>query len=157
MKKLSIILGIILHMNTIQATDYYLSNAGNDKNNGASEAQAWASIQKLNSVILSLKPGDQVFFQRGGRYEGTINIQKIMGSEAEPINIGAFGVGENPIIDGTMEVGGWSRDGNIWTTNCQDCLNELFTLFIDDETQLWVLITSWPPCLKIITGREARW
>ena len=135
MKKLGIILGIIFQMNSIQATDYYLSSTGNDNHIGTSEEQSWASIQKLNTVILSLKPGDQVLFQRGGRYEGTINIQNIMGSEARPITIGAYGVGENPIIDGTMEVVGWSRDGNTWTATCQDCFNEIYMLFIDDENQ----------------------
>ncbi len=135
MKKFSVILGIVLYMNIIQATDYYLSMDGNDNHNGTSEDQAWASIQKLNTVILSLKPGDQVFFQRGGIYEGTINIQNILGSEAKPINIGAYGVGDNPIISGTMAVGGWSREGNIWTSHCQDCLNETDMLFIDEKSQ----------------------
>jgi parallel beta-helix repeat protein len=135
MKQFAFIIGIILNINTIQAADYYLSNAGNDSHKGTSEDQAWASIDKLNSVILSLKPGDRVFFERGGRFEGTIIIQNIIGSEASPITFGAFGEGENPILDGTREVNGWTRAGNIWTSSCQDCLIDINALFINDESQ----------------------
>ena len=135
MKQFAIIIGIIFNINTIQATDYYLSNAGNDSNKGTSEVQAWASINKLNSIILSLKSGDRVFFERGSWFEGTINIQNITGSEANPITFGAFGTGENPIIDGTREVAGWTRDGNIWTSSCQDCPIDINALFINDESQ----------------------
>jgi len=135
MKQFAILIAIIFNINTIQATDYYLSNAGNDSNTGTSEAQAWESIKKLNSVVLSLKSGDRVFFERGGRFEGTINIQNIIGSEANPITFGAFGSGENPIIEGTREVAGWTREGNIWTTSCQDCPNEINMLLINDESQ----------------------
>jgi parallel beta-helix repeat protein len=135
MKQFAIIIGIFFNINTIQATDYYLSTAGNDSNKGTSETQAWASINKLNSVIPSLKSGDRVFFERGSWFEGTINIQNISGSEANPITFGAFGTGENPIIDGTREVAGWTRDGNIWTNSCQDCPIDINALFINDESQ----------------------
>ena len=135
MKQFAITLVIIFNINTIQATDYYLSNAGNDSNKGTTEAQAWTSIKRLNSVIFSMKPGDRVFFERGGLFEGTINIQNTAGSEADPIIFGAYGTGENPIIDGTREVVGWTQDGNIWTADCQDCLNELSMLFINEVSQ----------------------
>ena len=106
MKQIAIIIGIIFSINTIRATDYYLSNTGKDSHTGTSETQAWESIDKLNAVIFSLKPGDRVLFERGGRFKGTINIQNIMGNEANPILFGAFGEGENPTIDGSMEVAG---------------------------------------------------
>jgi len=135
MKQIAIIIGIIFNIYTIQATDYYLSNTGNDSNTGTSESQAWSSINKLNSKILSLKPGDQIFFERGGRFEGTITITNILGNEAQPITFGAFGTGEKPVIDGTREVVGWTRDGNIWTSSCQDCPMDVNALFINDESQ----------------------
>jgi len=135
MKQIAIIIGIIFSINTIQATDYYLSNTGKDSHKGTSEAQAWESIDKLNAVILSLKPGDRVLFERGSRFEGTINIQNIMGNEANPIVFGAFGEGENPIIDGSREVTGWKRDGDIWTSPCQDCPMDVNTLYINNESQ----------------------
>ena len=135
MKQFAIIIGIILNINTIQATDYYLSNTGNDSNTGTSQNQAWASLKKLNGVIFSLKPGDRVLFERDSRFEGTIDIQNIIGSEASPVTFGAYGSGENPIIEGTRDVAGWTRDGNIWTTSCPDCPNEIHTLFINGESQ----------------------
>jgi len=135
MKHYTILLGIIIHLQSIQATDYYLSNTGNDSHKGTSEAQAWASIKKLNSMVISLKPGDRVFFERGGCFEGSVAIENIMGNEANPITFGAYGTGEDPIIDGTREVAGWTRDGNIWTSPCQDCPMDVNALFIDGESQ----------------------
>jgi parallel beta-helix repeat protein len=135
MKQFAIFIWIILHISTIQATDYYLSSAGNDSHTGTSETQAWASIKKLNSIIPSLRPGDRVLFERGGRFEGTIIIENILGNEANPITFGAFGTGENPIIDGSREVSGWTRDGNIWTSHCQDCPVDIDAIFINDESQ----------------------
>ncbi len=134
--KVSVILtGILFSMGTLQGADYYLSNGGNDGHTGTSEAQAWASIDKLNSMILRLKPGDRVLLERGSRFRGTINIQNIIGSEARPITFGAYGEGEKPVIDGTREVSGWSRQGNIWTSDCPDCPNVLNMLFINRQSQ----------------------
>ena len=134
--KLPVFLTLILvHFGSLQASDYYLSNSGNDNHSGTSEGQAWASIEKLNTMILRLKPGDRVFFERGGRFEGTINIQNIMGSEARPIVFGAYGDGEKPVIDGAREVTGWKPEGKIWTSECQDCPNALNLLFIDEISQ----------------------
>jgi len=135
MKQIAIILGIIFNIYTIQATDYYLSNAGNDSNTGTSESQAWSSINKLNSKILSLKPGDQVLFERGGKFEGNITILNILGNETQPITFGAYGTGEKPIIDGTREVVGWTREGNIWTSTCQDCPGDINALLINEKSQ----------------------
>jgi len=135
MKKIAFLIAIIFNLNTIQATDYFLSNAGNDSHKGTSETEAWASIDKLNSMIISLRPGDRVLFERGGRFEGTVKIENILGNEANPITFGAYGTGENPIIDGTREVAGWTRKGNVWTSSCEDCPMDIKALFINDESQ----------------------
>ena len=135
MKVSVFLIGIFCFAGSIEAADYYLSNTGNDSHTGTSEAQAWATIDKLNTVILRLKPGDRVFFERGSRFEGTVNIQNVMGSEARPIIFTAYGEGENPVIDGTREITGWKQDGSIWTSECPDCPMALNLLFINDVSQ----------------------
>ena len=127
--------GIIFITCTLHATDYYLSNTGNDNNSGTSKEQAWATIARLNKAIFSLKPGDRVLFERGGRFEGGLNMMNIMGSETDPIIFTAYGSGEDPVIDGTREVTGWTRDGKLWRTTCQDCPLEIHTLYIDGQSQ----------------------
>ena len=135
MKGSVLFVGLLIVMGSLQATDYYLSEDGNDSHTGTSQAQAWASLEKLNTMILRLKPGDRVLFKRGSRFQGTITIQNIMGSEARPITFGAYGEGENPVIDGARDVSGWERQGNIWTSDCQDCPIGINMLFINDKSQ----------------------
>lgn len=48
---------------TYTGTVYYVSNSGNDSNNGQSPDTAWATISKVDST--DLKYGDAVFFERG--------------------------------------------------------------------------------------------
>ena len=135
MKQIAIILGLFFYACTVHATDYYLSNSGMDSHSGTSEARAWASMDRLNQAIPSMQPGDRVFFERGGTYHGSLHIQNVWGNEARPITFGAYGSGPDPIIDGTREVSGWTREGNIWTSQCQDCPLEIYSLFINDESQ----------------------
>ena len=47
----------------VTATDYYVKNGGSDLNQGTSDATAWATISKVNSVFTSLQPGDRTFLK----------------------------------------------------------------------------------------------
>ena len=135
MKYLTIFLGIIFLIHPVKATDYYMSNAGNDGHAGTSEDQAWGTLARLNKALFSLRPGDRVLFERGSRFRGTLQIQNIMGDESNPITFTAYGSGEDPVIDGSREVTGWIRDGNTWKSQCQDCPLDIYTLYINDESQ----------------------
>src|SRR5690606_20572254 len=46
-----------------------------------------------------LEPGDKLLFRRGQRFQGELLLQD-GGRPAAPIVIGAFGEGDNPLIEG---------------------------------------------------------
>ena len=110
---------------SVKATDYYISSAGNDNNNGQSASSPWRSIQKLNASFSSLRAGDRVLFNRGDVFYGSINVTQ-SGNSSSPITIGAYGSGANPVISGFTTVSSWtSLGGNIWespaVSNLADC------------------------------------
>jgi hypothetical protein len=97
-----------------QAVTYYVSPSGNDSNNGTSQSQAWRTIGRVQQAMNGLQPGDQVLFERGGIYPGTLDISK-SGTAAAPLVFGAYGSGDQPIISGGVPVTNWvQHSGNIW-------------------------------------------
>jgi len=93
------------------ATDYYISSSGNDLNNGLSSSTPWKTITKVNAAFSILKPGDRILFNRGDTFYGTITITK-SGIAGNPITIGAYGTGANPVITGFTTISGWTNEGN---------------------------------------------
>lgn len=80
----------------IRMSKYYVdSQNGSDEYSGKSEKLAWKSLEKVNGQIFG--PGDQVFFKRGGKWEGQL-LPKGSGSKGKPIVIGAYGKGDLPAI-----------------------------------------------------------
>jgi uncharacterized repeat protein (TIGR02059 family) len=103
---------LLLFFNTIaSATDYYISSSGNDSNNGLSSSTAWKTITKVNTIFSTFKPGDRILFKRGDTFYGTINVNA-SGSAGNPITIGAYGTGANPIITGFTTISGWTNEGS---------------------------------------------
>ena len=74
---------------TYTGTAYYVSNEGNDKNDGRTPETAWASIVKVSNA--DLQPGDAVFFERGGTFRGYLWAR-------EGVTYSAYGEGEKPIL-----------------------------------------------------------
>jgi uncharacterized repeat protein (TIGR02059 family) len=93
------------------ATDYYISSSGNDSNNGLSSTTPWKTIAKVNSSFSIVKSGDKILFKRGEIFYGTLKVTK-SGSSGNPIIIGAYGTGDNPIITGFTTISGWTNEGN---------------------------------------------
>ncbi|HEY5371944.1 MAG TPA: right-handed parallel beta-helix repeat-containing protein [Hanamia sp.] len=107
------LLCFVLFVFTANATNYYLSNSGNDANTGTDPSAPWQTLNKLNS-FKNLKPGDNVLFNRGDTFYGSITISN-SGTAGNPITFGAYGAGENPIITGFTNVTKWTNLGNnIW-------------------------------------------
>jgi hypothetical protein len=52
------------------ATNYYVSNTGNDSNSGTSIANAWETITKINGTIFN--PGDIILFEGGETFSGSL-------------------------------------------------------------------------------------
>ena len=97
---------------TIGGSVYYVSNNGNDENNGTSPETAWATLSKANSA--SLNQGDAILFECGSVFRGTISAQ-------EGVTYASYGTGNKPIIiqskqnyaqDGLWEL--YDAEHNIW-------------------------------------------
>ena len=92
---------------TANATNYYLSNAGNDANSGIDPSSPWQTLNKLNS-FKNLNPGDNVLFKRGDTFYGSITVSN-SGAAGNPITYDAYGTGLNPVITGFKTLSNWVR------------------------------------------------
>ncbi len=123
-----------LNLHVALATEYYLSNKnGNDLNNGSSPRDAWQSLNKLNSMMESFKPGDNILFEKGSTFTGQINL-KISGNENFPISFGSYGEGENPVISGSIQIKQWRLYKN--KIYVADASVPIYNLFINSRQMI---------------------
>ncbi|MBA2613093.1 MAG: carbohydrate-binding protein [Bacteroidetes bacterium] len=138
-------LGLMLINSSLYSATYYFAASGNDGNTATqaqSQSTPWKSITKLNSIISTLLPGDNVFFKRGDIFVGQINILNLSGTSGQPIVFGAYGSGANPVIDGSGSVTTWTLvSGNIWQASFAVGQSIVTCVTIDGKTQD---IGRWP-------------
>jgi len=93
----------------VSGITYYVSNTGNNANNGTSEATPWQTIARVNTA--TFQPGDSVLFPT----DATLTIAET-GTSDNWITYGAYGTGEKPRIVGSRQVTGWTASGtpNVW-------------------------------------------
>jgi len=91
------------------ATNYYVSNNGNDQDNGKTPERAFASIDRVNQ--LRLRPGDKVLFERGGIFTGGIILMN-SGKPDKPIVISSYGDTSlsKPLISGSIAISEWKEE-----------------------------------------------
>ncbi len=99
----------------VNGTTYYISESGNDSNDGKSPENAWKTIAKLESARPQMKSGDKVFFERGSTFRGRF-------STVTGVTYSAYGEGAKPRLYGSPENG---ADPSKWT-------------LLDDTTNIWV-------------------
>ena len=117
------------------ATNYYLSNAGNDQNNGTNAATPWRSLKRLTDAMPVMQPGDSIFLERGSIFAGELRIP-ISGTPEHKIYFGAYGSGPKPVITGSIELKNWTGGAkNIWVAECPECQNKPGNLFLDKVFQ----------------------
>lgn len=87
---------------------YYIKTNGDDTKSGLSDALAWKTISKVNSVTLNA--GDTILFNRGDVFYGTITASK-SGTSSNRITYGAYGSGDNPKISGLTTLSSWTNEG----------------------------------------------
>ncbi len=117
-------------------TYYFSTTSGNDSRTSAeaqNPATPWKTISKLNSFSSTLVAGDNVFFQRGDVFYGSISINK-SGTLNDPITIGAYGTGADPLVTGFTSISSWTNLGsNIWeSTSAVTTLSECNIISIED-------------------------
>lgn len=96
----------------IKGNAYYVSNGGNDGNDGLSPEKAWATLDKVSNA--ELNEGDGVLFRRGDVFRGRVKTKS-------GVTYGAYGEGEKPKLYG-------------WDKNLADpALWELY----DENKHIW--------------------
>ena len=91
-----------------EGNTYYISNEGDDSNDGLSEATPWKTISKINEAFANdnnggwIAPGDKVLFRRGDVFYGNLHVNR-SGTEDALIEISSYGDEnlEYPIISGS--------------------------------------------------------
>lgn len=91
-----------------QGTVYYVSNSGHDDNEGISPVYPWRTLQRVNSAMPKLRPGDAILFERGSYFTGQINVTA-SGTRDNPIFFGAYGDGPYPVISGSRHIKQWTK------------------------------------------------
>ncbi|MGL4511797.1 MAG: right-handed parallel beta-helix repeat-containing protein [Lacipirellulaceae bacterium] len=76
---------------------YLSSSAGASGNDGFSAGAALSSFADL-APYLPLRPGEQLLLKAGDTFSGELNVRG-KGTAAEPITVGRYGVGANPVIN----------------------------------------------------------
>jgi hypothetical protein len=125
---------------------YYVSNGGNDRNDGLSQATPWQTTAKVNST--SFQPGDVILFKGGNTFLGPINLaganagvsQNVTSTSAQPVTIGGYG-GTCNVLAGSM--GGCPRLSVTGTTANGIVINNLSGIVVRD----WI-ITGADPTLQ---------
>lgn len=93
---------------------YYVKNGGSDSLDGKSDANAWATIAKVNAA--TLVPGDTVLFKRGGLWREHLGLTRSStGTVASPVTFGAYGTGANPVICHGRLLPGGTEGTSLWT------------------------------------------
>jgi hypothetical protein len=130
--KLHLITFIMLffNVNFIFPLSYYISSSGNDLNNGTSSSTPWKTITKVNSIFGSLNPGDQILFNKGDTFFGTLNVT-VQGTPGNEIVISSYGTGSLPVITGKKRITGWvHHSGNIYKKVTSDTV---YQIYIEDN------------------------
>jgi hypothetical protein len=137
MKKIVLYL-IVLSPFFAGATNYYVSNAGSDGNNGTATGTPWQTVPKVNAG--SFSPGDSIRFLRGSVFSGTLYINN-SGTTSSQIYYGAYGIGPDPIISGMITMSGWTNEGgNVYGIYCSSCkvsTNLVMTDGVVDHMARW--------------------
>ncbi len=97
---------------TVTGTKYYVSENGDDANDGLSPEKPWKTLGKVSSAKLS--KGDGVFFERGSIFRGNLATKS-------GVSYGAYGEGAKPMLTRSPENGA-SEDS--WT-------------LVDGTTNVW--------------------
>jgi hypothetical protein len=97
---LYIILAVLLLSTTSAfATTYYVDAVdGNDSYSGTSEADAWQTMGKIDSMTFG--PGDKIKFKKGQVFSGNFELHGD-GAAGNPIIINSYGSGAKPSLQAT--------------------------------------------------------
>jgi len=111
---------LLVLLGSVSATDYFVRVGGSDVADGLSNATAWASLAKVNSV--SLSAGDVVSFRGGDVWRCPVDAYFNFdnGDAGANVTYTSYGVGRAVFLgsyDGDV-AGSWSDEGgDVWLFN----------------------------------------
>jgi len=93
---------------------YYVSNSGNDSNDGLTEATAWKTLAKIK--VFSFTGGDKIKFKRNDVFYGRLTFDAP--SFTSKVVISSYGFGRKPVISGykvANSASSWvQHSANVW-------------------------------------------
>jgi parallel beta-helix repeat protein len=114
-------------------TNYYVSNAGNDSNDGLTTTTAWQTLSKVNASTFNA--GDSILLKRGDSWNEKLTLTS-SGSAGSPIVVSAYGSGVKPLVTGFQTLTGFvNTSGNIWTVTASNSVPSLNTVLVDGKIQ----------------------
>ena len=133
-KIITLFFAVFAILPAINATNYYVSNSGND-NNAGTIAEPWQTIDKVNTSMSLFVPGDSILFKRGDVFRGQITVT-VSGALNNPIIFGAYGEGAPPVISGGKIITGWTNtSGNIYEADATGFGQYVRNFFLDYKRQ----------------------
>ncbi len=131
---------------------YYVSNSGNDENDGLSPETAWCSLDKINEKD-STPEHCNILFERGGVWRGFVQPPH------DYITYSAYGEGKKPCIYGSMrnyaDPSLWERTEypNVWRTTACGANVGIVAINHSDEYGLYDELVG-DRCVKGLLGFE---
>lgn len=120
MKKTLFVIIVVLNYCSY-ATNYFVSNLGNDSNDGLTESTAWKTLKKVNDNMNIFSSGDIIAFKGGDLFYGSIIVNNRNG-----ITFTSYGTGKATLTGG-KEIEGWTNIGNnIWESPSTDKIHQVF-------------------------------
>ncbi|MFA7156726.1 MAG: right-handed parallel beta-helix repeat-containing protein [Bacilli bacterium] len=116
-------------LGNVFSQNYYVDSIlGVDGNDGTSIEFPWKTFKNVNAH--KYYSGDRILLKRGAVWEDNISISSASGTESDPIIIGAYGTGENPLIKCSTAFSNWELwidDSNlkIWKGEIPDVKTSL--------------------------------
>ena len=94
--RIAAFLALVVATNCSAAT-YYVSNDGSDRAKGTSDAEAWATLHRVNRHTFA--PGDKVLFREGDRWQGRLAVDW-SGTASAYATVGAYHVEDGKALEG---------------------------------------------------------
>lgn len=106
------IAGAIAIAAVCSAATYHVKPGGNDAASGLDDANAWATVAKVNATTLTA--GDHVLFKAGGTYRDATLIPSGSGNSTNRIVYGAYDSGAKPVLTTAIVLPstGWTSVGS---------------------------------------------
>jgi len=118
---------------TCSATNYYVSNAGSNSNNGTSPSTPWQTVAKVVSSLGSINATDSVLFKCDDNFDITAAIVMVKNG----VRFGSYGTGARPSISALATVSGWTLVSTGLYKASITCPNDLRYVTVNDNPVEW--------------------